>query len=126
MVGAKGTMEQGKGATPLPDEVMAYLRKFTEGAEALEILLREGGPSELTITKKSDIDVMERIRNDLWKVKDNNLRYRVFLARNVFAMVTPELAKISMKYNLPPDLIIRKGITREEIDSFIEALPTAL
>lgn len=69
---------------------------------------------------------MERIRNDLWKVKDNNLRYRVFLAKNISAMITPELAKISIKNNLPPDLIIRKGITRKEIDSFIDALPTAL
>lgn len=53
MVGAKGTIEQRKGATPLPEETMAYLREYTESAEALEILLREGVPSELTMTKKS-------------------------------------------------------------------------
>ena len=123
LAGAKGEIKQREGAIPLPDEVIDNLREYTESAEALEILLREGRPSELTMTKNADIVAMERIRNDLWKVKDNNLRYRVFLAKNISAMVTSELAKISIKNNLPPDLIIKKGITRKEIDSFIDALP---
>lgn len=126
MVGAKGALEQKEGAIPLPDEVMADLLKRTESAEALEILLSLGSPSDLATTRTSDIEMMERIRHELWKVKDNNLRHRVFLAQNVFQFVLPELAKISVEYNLPRDFIIKEGITRKEIDTFIDSIPTAL
>lgn len=126
MVGAKGTLKQKEGAVPLPDEVMAELLKRTESAESLEILLSLGSPSDLTTTRPSDIEMMEKIRHELWKLKDNNLRQRVFLAQNVFQFVLPELAKISMEYNLPRDFIIKKGITRKEISAFIDSIPTAL
>lgn len=105
---------------------MAELLKRTESAEALEILLSAGSPSDLTTTRASDVEMMERIRHELWKVKDNNLRHRVFLAQNVLQFVLPELAKISMELNLPRDFIIRKGMTRKEIDAFVDSIPTAL
>jgi hypothetical protein len=48
------------------------------------------------------------------------------LAQNISALVIPEIGKLTIKYNLPPDLIINKGLTRKDMDALIDAMPTAL
>jgi len=126
MVGAKATLVPKKGAKPLPDEIMRNLLEMTENPETIEILLREGAPRKFATLRKSDINAMERIRRNLWKVKDKNLRYRVYLVQNISALVIPEIGKLTIKYNLPHDLIISQGLTRKDMDALIEAMPTAL
>ena len=127
MVGAKGTITQKKGATPLPDDVLASLIDRIESAEAIETLLSIGrGKFNLPLTRLSDIQAMEKIRNDLWKVKDNNLRFRVFLAINIRELITPKLAKIMYDAQLPKDLIFKEKTTRKDIDDFMDLVPTAL
>lgn len=126
MVGAKATLKPKRGAPPLPEHLMAELLKLTESSEALEILLREGSSKDLDSTRKSDIETMERIRQNLWKVKDNNLRYRVFMAINITDMILPELGKITIEWKLPPDLIIKKNLTRKDVEALLVELPTAL
>jgi hypothetical protein len=127
MVGAKGTITQKKGATPLPDDALASLRDQIESAETIGTLLSIGrGKFDLPLTRVSDIQAMEKIRNDLWKVKDNNLRFRVFLAINIHELITPKLAKIMYDAQLPKDLIFKEKTTRKDIDDFMDLVPTAL
>jgi hypothetical protein len=126
MVGGKATLTTKAGAKPLPDDIMAELLEKTESVETLEFLLKERSTKGLTLAQPEDIDAMERIRRELWKVKDNNLRFRVFLAKNICEMVVPELVKVTMQYKLPPELIIRKNLTRKDVNALVDEVPTAL
>ena len=123
LVGAKAeaTLE---GCKPIPKGLKKELEDSTESPECLKFLLAvKSIPSPL---KTSQINVLEAIRNDLWKVKDSNLRYRVFLAQNTIKMIAPEIVKLTVEWNLPNDFIIRDGMTQKEMYGFIDSLPTAL
>lgn len=127
MVGAKGTISQKKGAPPLPDDVIALLNEKVDSEETLEILFTKGQERyDLPLTRVSDIQAMEKIRNDLWKVKDNSLRFRVFLAINIRELIVPKLARIMYDAQLPKDLIFKEKTTRKDVDDFIDSVPTAL
>jgi len=127
MAGSKGTISQKKGAPPLPEDVINSLKEKVESPEALESLLSTGRERHrLPLTRLEDIQAMEKIRNDLWKVKDNNLRFRVFLAINIHSLVLPKLAKIMYDAQLAKDLIFKEKTTRKDVDDFMDLVPTAL
>lgn len=124
LVGAKAEVTSKEGSEPIPEWLKKELEDSTESPEGIKFLLTV--KSNLSSPKISEIKVMEAIRNDLWKIKDNNLRYRVFLAQNTIKMITPEIAKITLQWNLPNDFIIKGEWTQKEMYAFIDSLPTAL
>jgi hypothetical protein len=104
---------------------MDKLLTITESTFAMNYILNIAPTVECDV-KQSDIDQIEKNRQMLFKIKDKTLRYNSFLAWNISQMLLPELAKITMAWNLPKDLIITKIMPPNEIDSFLDAIPTAL
>ena len=123
MVGAKGTITSKKGT--VSKKTIAQLLTLTETTWALNFILNVS-PTRKTDVRQSDIDAMEKTRNELFKIKDNDLRFRCFLAQNISALLIPELAKIHMELGLPKDFLFKEGVKREDIDLFLEEIPTAL
>jgi hypothetical protein len=126
LVGAKATITSKNGGKPVPEEVKAQLLTLAESTWALNYLLNISPTKENYVTQE-EIDIMERSRKDLLlKYKDNDLRYRFYFAQSILELLLPELAKISYDLNLPHDFIIKRDMTRKDMDEFLEAIPTAL
>jgi hypothetical protein len=127
LLGAKAELKQRKGAkNELPEEIKKKLLDLLERPETLEFALRQRTPKSMDRGRKELVAKMEKIRKELSVVKDNDLRKRIFLARNIIELVLPELAKILYECKLPKDLIIRERPSRKDIDEFLDSIPSAL
>lgn len=128
LLGVKATLVPRKGAThsKLPEDVRKKLLDKLESPETMEFALRLRPPKLVDRNMREAAKKMEKIRHDLSSIKDNNLRQRVFLARNMVELVAPELARITYEYNLPKDFLLKKKSTRKDISELLDNLPTAL
>ena len=128
LIGAKPELIQKKGAesSELPEDLKKKLLYVLESLETMEFALKQGPIKSIEQSNKDTVKTMEKIRHELLGIKDNNLRRRVFLARNLMATVIPELAKILFENNLPKDFIIKENPTRKDIEEFLDNIPTAL
>ena len=122
---AKLVPRNGTKSSELPENVKKELLDLLESPEAIELALRQRPPKSIERNKRELVKKMEKIRNDLSAIKDNNLRQRVFLAKNMVEMVAPELAKVLLESNLPKDFFLKKKPTRQDIDELLDNIPTA-
>ena len=128
LVGAKPELVFKKGfASPeVIQEIEKKLLDKLEEPKTIELLLKQSLPKSLILGLEEPVKEMEKIRQELREIKDNNLRKRVFLARNILAVVVPELAKISIEYNLPKHFFIAEKPTLRDVNKFLGSIPTAL
>ncbi len=114
LLGAKPTLVPRKGVagSELPEDVKKKLLDLLESPEAIELALRQRPPKSIDRNKRALVEKMEKIRHDLSTIKDNNLRQRFFLAKNMVEMVGPELAKILLESNLPKDFFLKEKCAR--------------
>lgn len=113
-------------SSELPEDIKKKLLDLLESPETLEFALKLRKPKSIDEINRSYVERMEKIRKELSGIKDNDLRQRIFLARNMVEMVVPKLAKILYESNLPKDFIIKEKSTREDINEFLDNIPTAL
>lgn len=127
LLGAKAELRRRKDAkSELPEEIKKKLLDLLESPEAIEFALKQKTPKSMDKGREEIVITMENIRKDLLRFKDNDLRKRVFLARNIYAMVLPELAKISYECKLPKDFFIKEKPNRRDIYEFLDNIPSAL
>jgi hypothetical protein len=128
LLGAKPTLVPRKNApsSELPEDVKKKLLDLLESSESIELALQQRPPKSIDENKREVVKRMEKIRHDISAIKDNNLRQRVFLARNMIEIVGPELAKILLEHNLPRDFFLKEKSTRKDIDELLDNMPTAL
>jgi hypothetical protein len=119
-------LKRGAKSLELPQEIKKKLSERLESTETIELALKQKRPRSLDKGMKESIEKMEKIRGELARIKDNDLRKRLFLARNLSEMVLPELAKILYENRLPADFVIKEKPTREDIYGFLDSVPTAL
>ncbi len=116
----------GAKSSELPEDIKKKLLDLLESSETLEFALKQRKPKSIHRIDRSYVARMEKIRKELSGIKDNDLRRRTFLARNLVEIVGPKLAKILYESNLPRDFVIKEKSTREDIDEFLDDVPTAL
>lgn len=128
LIGGKPKLVPRNGAksSELPEDIKKKLLDLLENPETIEFALKQSPPKSIDRSKRKLVERMERIRQELSGVKDNDLRKRVFLARNMFEMVLPRLARILYECNLPKDFIIKEKSTHEDLNKFLDNIPTAL
>ena len=127
ILGAEAVLKPKKGAKgELPEDVKKKLLDLLVAPETLETALTWRMPISTIKGKEETVAKMERNRKDLSRVKDNDLRKRVFLVRNLMEIVVPELAKILYEWNLPKDFIIKGISTRKDIEQLLDSIPSAL
>lgn len=126
LLGAKAKLvpRNGTKSSELPENVKKELLDLLESPKAIELALRQRPPKSIERNKRELANKMEKIRNDLSAIKDNDLRQRVFLAKNMVEMVAPELAKVLLESNLPRDFFFKKP-TRQDIEELLDNIPTA-
>jgi len=113
-------------SSELPEDIKKKLLDLLESPETMEFALKQRKPKSIDQINRSYVERMEKIRKELSGIKDNDLRHRTFLARNMFEMVAPKLAKILYESSLPKDFIIKEKSTREDINKLLDNIPTAL
>jgi len=118
--------EKGIASSEAIQEIKEKLLDLLEEPKTIEILLNQSLPKSFGRGLEKSIREMEKNRRELRKIKDNNLRKKAFLARNIFAIILPELAKISLEYNLPKHFFIREKPTERDVNEFLDSIPTAL
>jgi len=128
LIGAKPELKFKKDAisSGLTQEIQRKLLDTLEDVKTIEFLLGLSPPKSLNRGIKKSIKEMENIRQELRNIKDNNLRWRVFLARNICDLVLPMLTKITIEYNLPRDFVIKRKPTLRDVNEFLDSIPTAL
>lgn len=127
ILGARAKLEPKKEAkNELPKEIKKKLLDLLESPETLEFALKQKMPRSMDRGRDETVMRMEENRKGLSNVKDNDLRKRVFLARNITAIVLPELAKTLYECKLPRDFIIKEKSSRRDIETFLDSVPSAL
>jgi hypothetical protein len=127
LLGAKAELRQRKDATSqLPEEIKRKLLNLLESPEALEFALKQRRPKSIDRDRKGIVTTMEINRKGLSQIKDNDLRKRIFLAKNMGEIVVPELAKILYECKLPKDLITKEKPSRRDIYELLDNIPSAL
>jgi len=128
LIGGKPGLVSKRSAKSLelPEEIKNKLLERLESTETIEFALKLNRPRSLDLGMKESIEKMEKIRRELARIRDNDLRKRVFLARNLTELVLPKLAEILYKNHLPVDFVIKEKPTREDIYGFLDSVPTAL
>lgn len=121
--GGEPSLISRKGSE-LPENVKKELLDLLESPKSLEFSLNLKLPKSFLNTEK--IEIFEKNRQELSKIKDNDLRQREFLAWNMKAIISPELVKILYEYSLPIDFILKEKSTREDIEGLLDSIPTAL
>jgi hypothetical protein len=97
-----------------------------EDPKTLEFLLASKFSSKsIERDERNTIKEFEKIRSNLYKIKDNNRRFNYFLAHNITATIAPRLVKTLINFNLPPEFI-NKIIPHRDIEKFLMSIPTAL
>lgn len=97
-----------------------------EDPKSLEFLLaNKYSPKSIERDERKAIKEFEKIRSNLYKIKDNDHRFSYFLAHNITATITPRLAKTLIDFNLPKKFI-NKIIPQGDIEKFLMSIPTAL
>lgn len=113
-------------SSELPEDIKKKLLDLLESPETLEFALKQKKPKSIDQMNLELVERMEKIRKELSSIKDNDLRQRIFLARNMVEIVAPKLAKILYECNLPKDFIVKEKSTRQDINEFLDNIPTAL
>jgi len=128
LVGAKPELvfKEGIASSEAIQEIKKKLLDSLEEPKTIEILLKQSLPKSFGLGLGKSIKEMEKNRQELRKIKDNNLRKRVFLARNILDTVVPKLAEISIEYNLPKHFFIKEKPTQRDAYEFLDSIPTAL
>jgi len=86
--------KEGSANPDLPEDLKKELLELTDSVGVINLALRQGPHLTMHQGKEDIVEKMEKIRHDLWGITDNNLRKRVFFAKNMSEIVVPELAKI--------------------------------
>jgi len=127
LIGARAKLEPKQGAKKeIPEELKTKLLNLLESTETLEILLKQKMPRSMDRGRGETVMKMEENRKGLLNVKDNDLRKRVFLTRNITEIVLPELARTLYECKLPYDFVIKKKPSRRDIETFLDSIPSAL
>ena len=128
LVGAKPELVFKKGSPTSEDKqkMEKLASDLLEDPQTIEILLKQSLPKSIGQGLEKPIEEMEKNRQELRKIKDNNKRKNAFFAINICNFLVPKLAKISIEYNLPKHFFIRKKPTRSEVYRFLDSIPTAL
>ena len=80
---------------------------------------REGRKVELKY-----VEMMEEIRREYAKIVDNNLRRRVNFARYFKSVISPEIGRVCIKFDLHPENIFPNNTTKEDAEKFFQDIPT--
>lgn len=130
MLGAKGELKRKEGAIgpELSEETKRKILDYVDSPQALSRLLTTQELAEQTQqirqTHTSTVEKMEEIRRRNIAIKDNNLRYRVCIARFLIDVIGPWFVDVVTEYNLPIKPIMEKW-TQEEFTEFFQNMPTA-
>lgn len=109
-----------------PEEIKKKMFKILNSLEALKFILTHTNAKEsIRRNPINCAEQMEVIRQKLHEIEDNDFRRRVFFARNVSAMIVPKLVKILIKFGLPKDYIINNDWTLDDMNKFLDNIPTA-
>jgi hypothetical protein len=122
--GGKPTLEFRKGSE-LPEDIQKELLDLLENPQVMEFSFKLKLPKSFLNTNEL-VEIFEKNRQKLSKIKDNNLRRRAFLAWNMMAIIVPELAKALYEKELPKDFILKEKPTRKDIEILLDSIPTAL
>lgn len=128
LLGAEPTLvpKEGSKTSDLPEDLKKELLELIESTGVIDVALRQGLPETINRGKEDVVEKMEKIRHDLWGIKDNNLRKRVFLAKNMSEIVVPELAKVVYELQLPKDFFLKEPPSQEGVYDLLDNIPTAL
>lgn len=121
--GGKPTLTSRKGSG-LPEDIKRELLDLLESPKVLEFSLNLKLPK--SFLNMEEIEIFEKNRQELSKIKDNDLRQREFMAWNMRAIISPELGKILYECSLPMDFILEEKSTREDREGLLDSIPTAL
>lgn len=130
MLGAKGELKRKEGASgpELSEEAKRKILDYVDSPQALLKLLTTQEIAEQTQrirqTHTSAVEKMEEIRRRNIAIKDNNLRYRVCIARFLIDVIGPWFVDVVTEYNLPIKPIMEKW-TQKEFTEFFQNMPTA-
>jgi hypothetical protein len=108
----------------LPEDIKRELLDLLESPKTLEFSFKLKLPK--SFLNMSEIEIFEKNRQELSKIKDNDMRQRAFWAWNMRAIIVPELAKILYECVLPKDFILKEKSTRKDIEGLLDSIPTAL
>ena len=122
--GGKPTLVSREGSE-LPEGIQRELLDLLESPKVLEFSFKLKLPKSL-LNMNESIEVFEKNRQLLAKIKDKNMRHRAFLAWNMRAIIVPELAKILYESGLPKDFFLKEKSTRKDIEGLLDSIPTAL
>ena len=121
--GGKPTLVSRKGSE-LPEDIKRELLDLLESPKTLEFSFKLKLPK--SFLNMNEIEIFEKNRQELSKIKDNDMRQRAFLAWNMRAIIVPELAKTLYECVLPKDFILKEKSTRKDIEGLLDSIPTAL
>jgi len=130
MLGAKGELKRKEGATgpELAEETKKKILDHVESPQTLLKLLTTQELAEQTQQIReihtSTVEKMEEIRHRNIAIKDNNLRYRVCIARFLIDVIGPWFVDVVTELNLPIKPIMEKW-TQKEFTEFFQSMPTA-
>lgn len=122
--GGKPELVSRKGSE-LPEDIEKELLDLLESPKVLEFSFKLKLPKSF-LNKNELIEIFEKNRQELAKIKDNDMRQRAFLEWNMRAVVAPELAKTLYESGLPKDFILKEKSTRKDIEGLLDSIPTAL
>lgn len=97
-----------------------------EDPKTLELLLSDRYDKKAI--KQDEIDTIkefEKNRNNLSKIKNNDLRFKCFLFQNITATIAPKLIKTLINLKLPPEFL-KEIFPKGDIETFLMNIPTAL
>jgi hypothetical protein len=131
MLGAKGELVRKEGTVgpDLPEETKKKILGYVDSPQALLQFLTSQKLVEksqhIQQNHASIVEKMEQIRRRNAMIRDNDLRYRVCIARFLVDVIGPWLGRLMVDLNLPMKAIIREDWTQKEFTEFFQNMPTA-
>ena len=123
--GATLTWPKPTNGVDVPEDLKKKMEDMLDSDEIMDFILGQRPPESMFADLKENVETMERIRKGFSGMKDNNLKRQRYFAENLVAVVAPKLAEVLYKAKLPPDFIIKRNSKMEDIERFLDNVPTA-
>jgi len=126
ILGARAEISKKRNSPDIPASLKKALLEKVESPETLlwcmkssTLEFRKGRRIERKI-----LETLENIRKEDMMIKDKDLRRRINMAKFLVNTINPKLAKFTYALGLDPELVIPKGIDKEQIEKLFQNMPS--